>query len=153
MAWGKSGVIRKRVLAAVEGRIEDGQVEYDRECEQIDADVNDSVQRIYENAHRNKEGLGNRIVNRILRAVDSANTTASASPRGFTLIELIVVVAIIGILVSVVLASIDTARNRSDEVAAECSEFASTPLRKANEVPELCIEHFQNPPEAEEEDK
>lgn len=46
------------------------------------------------------------------------------SLRGFTLIELLVVVAIIGILTSVVLGSLNTARNKSQDAAVK-SNLAS----------------------------
>lgn len=44
---------------------------------------------------------------------------SSSSSRGFTIIEIIVVVAIISILTSVVLGSLNTARNKSQDVAVK----------------------------------
>jgi type IV pilus assembly protein PilE len=51
--------------------------------------------------------------------------------RGFTLIELLVVIAIIGILSSVVLASLNTARNKGADAATK-SQLAS--MRAAAEI-------------------
>ena len=43
------------------------------------------------------------------------------NPRGFTLIELLVVIAIIGILSSVVLASLNSARNKGNDVGVRAN--------------------------------
>jgi len=64
--------------------------------------------------------------------------------RGFTLIELLVVIAIAFILSSVVLASINSAKNKEAAESGECDQYATTPLRNAHLVPASCVSYYQN---------
>ncbi len=59
------------------------------------------------------------IILRIKPIIDTMNLGHKKADRGFTLIELLVVIAIIGILSSVVLASLNTARNRGADAAVK----------------------------------
>ena len=63
-------------------------------------------------------GSGTLLVTRIL-TYNTMTSVSSAARRGFTLIELLVVIAIIGILSSVVLASLNTARNKGADAAVK----------------------------------
>ncbi len=65
-------------------------------------------------------------------------SVSSAARRGFTLIELLVVIAIIGILSSVVLASLNTARNKGADAAVKSN------LEQARAQAELFYDANQN---------
>lgn len=60
------GKIGRRVLAAIETRIAEGQAEFDRECQKEDERFSEGVRALSDANARNKQEAENRIVSSII---------------------------------------------------------------------------------------
>lgn len=63
--------------------------------------------------------------------------------RGFTLIEAVVVTAIVLTLGSVVAASLSKAKTAAETSEEACTEFRYTPMSQIRAVPDSCVEFYQ----------
>lgn len=65
----KSGPIKSRVLAIIENRIDEAEIQYLNGCDRIDSEADAQVEEIYEKADAEKSNLATELVTSILGKV------------------------------------------------------------------------------------
>lgn len=69
MAFGKPNVIKKRVMAVIESRIQAAETSFQERSSEIDRDAEIQVQQVYRKADEDKDTLADTLVNGILGKV------------------------------------------------------------------------------------